>query len=496
MKYFGSIRTKLLLAITAILFVFLLMAMGGMYLFQKDALTKESIKKLTELDSVLKTGLKSQMVTHSSALTQTMVNEIKSFKNISDIYIINTDGVVKFSPDQNHIGTIFNKNSIECRQCHHDVTGKNNLTLQLKNSHGDSILRNVTHIYNEASCFPCHPPNQKILGLLFVDYSTADTDAQILAMLWRFFLTAVATFIVITIVILLITNRLIHKPIALLIGGTNDIKNGNYERQIQYEGNSELTMLADSFNEMSEKLRISRDLLEQRILERTSELNISNEQLAREIVEHRKAEETLRDSEESNRLLLQAASDGIFGVNTAGEVTFVNHAASEMLGFTADEMLGQSVHTLIHHSHTDGSNYALEDCPMYASYTYGTTNNTISEALWCKDGSSFSVEYSSTPITKDGKVKGAVVIFKDITKRKQTEQALEDERIRLQNALDEIMTLRGIVPICQYCKKIRDDAGYWSQVEQYVSKHTAAQFSHGICPTCFEREMKEIKGMA
>ena len=132
MKYFGSIRTKLLLAITAILFVFLLMAMGGMYLFQKDALTKESIKKLTELDSVLKTGLKSQMVTHSSALTQTMVNEIKSFKNISDIYIINTDGVVKFSPDQNHIGTIFNKNSIECRQCHHDVTGKNNLTLHQK----------------------------------------------------------------------------------------------------------------------------------------------------------------------------------------------------------------------------------------------------------------------------------------------------------------------------------------------------------------------------
>jgi len=66
---------------------------------------------------------------------------------------------------------------------------------------------------------------------------------------------------------------------------------------------------------------------------------------------------------------------------------------------------------------------------------------------------------------------------------------IEEERRRLQQALDEIRTLRGILPICAYCKKIRDDAGYWSQVEKYVSDHTDAKFSHGICPTCFEREM-------
>lgn len=79
-----------------------------------------------------------------------------------------------------------------------------------------------------------------------------------------------------------------------------------------------------------------------------------------------------------------------------------------------------------------------------------------------------------------------------INDRKQTEEALEKERRRLQQALDEIRTLRGIVPICSYCKKIRDDEGYWNQVEQYVSKHTEARFSHGICPNCLEREMKAI----
>ena len=84
-------------------------------------------------------------------------------------------------------------------------------------------------------------------------------------------------------------------------------------------------------------------------------------------------------------------------------------------------------------------------------------------------------------------------ISEDITKRKQMEEALEEERRRLQQALDEVRTLRGILPICAYCKKIRDDEGYWNQVEKYVSDHTEAKFSHGICPTCFEREMKGIE---
>ena len=82
---------------------------------------------------------------------------------------------------------------------------------------------------------------------------------------------------------------------------------------------------------------------------------------------------------------------------------------------------------------------------------------------------------------------------KEITERKQAEEALKEEHRRLQQALDEVRTLRGIVPICAYCKKIRDDEGYWNQVEQYVSDHTDAKFSHGICPACLEREMKAIE---
>ena len=117
-----------------------------------------------------------------------------------------------------------------------------------------------------------------------------------------------------------------------------------------------------------------------------------------------RSKEAIRQSEESKRLLLHAAGEGIFGVDTTGQVTFINPAALRMLGFAEEEMLGQSVHALIHHSHKDGSNYPVEDCPMYASYTKAAESHVTDEVLWRKNGSSFPVEYSSMPITKDGKV--------------------------------------------------------------------------------------------
>ena len=64
----------------------------------------------------------------------------------------------------------------------------------------------------------------------------------------------------------------------------------------------------------------------------------------------------------------------------------------------------------------------------------------------------------------------------------------------LQDALDEIKTLSGLLPICSSCKKIRDDEGYWTQVEVYIEKHSGAQFSHGICPDCIKKLYPHMSG--
>jgi len=70
----------------------------------------------------------------------------------------------------------------------------------------------------------------------------------------------------------------------------------------------------------------------------------------------------------------------------------------------------------------------------------------------------------------------------------RAEKAIEE----LQKALDEIRTLQGILPICASCKKIRDDKGYWNQIESYISKHSQAVFSHGLCPDCAEKVFEEV----
>ncbi len=146
--------------------------------------------------------------------------------------------------------------------------------------------------------------------------------------------------------------------------------------------------------------------------------------------------ETMRQNEEHRRLLLNAAGEGIFGIDTAGQLTFVNPAALSMLGFSEEEMIGRDVHNLIHHSHKDGSRYSVEDCPMYNSCAQATNTHVADEILWRKDGSSFPVEYASMPITKDGRLMGAVVTFSDITARKRAEKALRESEEKYRSIFD------------------------------------------------------------
>jgi len=82
-------------------------------------------------------------------------------------------------------------------------------------------------------------------------------------------------------------------------------------------------------------------------------------------------------------------------------------------------------------------------------------------------------------------------LLSEIKKRKQVEEMLREEKDGLQRALSKIRTLSGLLPICSSCKKIRDDKGYWHQVESYISDHSKAEFSHSICPECTEKLYSE-----
>lgn len=142
----------------------------------------------------------------------------------------------------------------------------------------------------------------------------------------------------------------------------------------------------------------------------------------------------LRQVEERNRLILESASEGIFGVDTGGRITFVNPAACRMLGYGAEDLIGQGSHATIHHHRPNGAGYPEEECPMRAAYTQGKASVVDDECLWRKDGSALPVEYGATPIRKDGAVVGAVISFNDITERRRQEEALVDAKAKAEEA--------------------------------------------------------------
>ncbi len=121
-----------------------------------------------------------------------------------------------------------------------------------------------------------------------------------------------------------------------------------------------------------------------------------------------------------NQRLRISAGEGIYGLDLDGKTTFVNPAVVHMTGYEEDELLGQSQHAILHHSKSDGSPYPQEECPIYAAFRDGSVHYVDTEVFWRKDGSSFPVQYTSTPIQNEqGELEGAVVTFQDITDRKQ-----------------------------------------------------------------------------
>ncbi len=136
------------------------------------------------------------------------------------------------------------------------------------------------------------------------------------------------------------------------------------------------------------------------------------------------------ESEARTRLILESANCGIWGQTADGMCSFINNEAARLLGYLPQELLGQSLHSLVHHTHADGSHYPREACPMFATGKDGKLRISSHEVLWRKDGTSFAVEYSTSPLHVDGALNGAVVVFTDITKRltqeKQLAQAKED----------------------------------------------------------------------
>ena len=208
-------------------------------------------------------------------------------------------------------------------------------------------------------------------------------------------------------------DHAIGKPISAATRIAGRIANGDLSSDISAQGRSETARLLQALKTMQSNL-----------------------------VEY---QDSVRKSEERIRLLLDSSGEGIYGVDKQGHCMFINPAGVNLLKYqSADELLGKEIHSLMHHTRPDGSEYPFDECPATDTFRTGRVCNVEDEVFWRADGTSFPVEYSSYPIRNAGNLIGAVVMFSDITRRKESElaltqahEALQEERALLARRVEE-----------------------------------------------------------
>lgn len=248
--------------------------------------------------------------------------------------------------------------------------------------------------------------------------------------------TVAGTSIAVFMAILL--SRTITRPLRRLLAGVEEISAGHLDAHIDAVGDSELRRLADAFNDMARKLKLSHDHLEAMVDERTAELSQRNDELQTQIAERWRAEEQLRRSEERFVTMANCAQDAIMMMDPSGHITFYNRAAGTLFGWSATEAMGKDLHTLI-----APPTYREAFCRGLSHFRRTGEGPAIGKTLELtalrKDGTEFPIEISLAGVELNHEWH-AIGIVRDITERKRIEEALRGSEQRLQDILDSILT--------------------------------------------------------
>lgn len=193
----------------------------------------------------------------------------------------------------------------------------------------------------------------------------------------------------------------------------------------------------------------------------------------------RELEDALQERASEWEDTLNALSDWVCLIDLDFRIVRTNRAVESFLGVTREEVVGQPCYKVVH-----GTNARIGHCPippMVKSLRRAQTEVRLPDGRW--------LSVTADPLTdKDGALTGAVHMVRDITALREVQSERETLIRDLQQALSEVKTLKGLIPICANCRRIRDDNGAWSPLEAFVRNNFDADFSHGLCPECAARE--------
>ena len=219
--------------------------------------------------------------------------------------------------------------------------------------------------------------------------------------------------------------------------------------------------------------------LEELVAQRTAELKEINENLKDENYERQKIQDELEHASRQWSKTFNTISDFVSVHDKDMKLVRVNKALADFVGKDAEELIGQYCYKVMH-----GTQNPWPECPHVKAIenskiiTLEVNDPHIGIPLLVTCSPSFD---------EDGSLEGTVHVARDISQQKLAEEEKEKLIVDMRNALSKVKQLSGFLPICASCKKIRDDQGYWNQIESYIRDHSEAEFSHGICPECAKK---------
>lgn len=208
-------------------------------------------------------------------------------------------------------------------------------------------------------------------------------------------------------------------------------------------------------------------------------------------VERRRAEAELRKSEERWQFALEGAGDGVWDWDAVTNQVYFSKQWKAMLGYAENE-IGNTLDEWKNRVHPDDMEDVMADLDRHFSGETAVYQNK--HRVLCKNGTYKWILDRGKVIawTQDGKPKRVIGTHSDISAQKDAEAERENLISDLQEALKKVKTLSGLLPICSFCKKIRDDQGYWRQIESYIRDHSEAEFTHSLCQECAKKHYPDL----
>jgi two-component system sensor histidine kinase UhpB len=283
-KFYKSLRFKIITGLVVLLTFTMSMLFAIQYYQHREKMVNSLQEDLgPHLAQMVNDVLKSSMLSKNRSEMKYILEVVHRYPDVKKIFILNRAGRVILSADDQEVGKIIDIHDPTCQACHRLPVENLKKTVIYSSLDGEKVVRTVNPIYNRKECFSCHPPGEKITGVLVTDFSLKNIEKQLRSELKENLFLLFFAIGISTLVIGIALNQLVIKKIHSFVEATSSFGRGDFKKAIQIRGDDEIKRLADSFNQMASTL-MEKMVLERKYLSRIIETQESErKRISREL---------------------------------------------------------------------------------------------------------------------------------------------------------------------------------------------------------------------